>query len=34
MFSFTLPGESYAEHDRFLAWEEQWVQSLEPRTAS
>jgi seryl-tRNA synthetase len=29
MFSFTLPGESYAEHDRFLAWEEQWVQSLE-----
>ena len=29
MFSFTMPGESYAEHDRFLAWEEEWVQSLE-----
>jgi seryl-tRNA synthetase len=29
MFCFTMPEESYAEHDRFLAWEEQWVQSLE-----
>jgi seryl-tRNA synthetase len=29
MFCFILPEESYAEHDRFLAWEEQWVQSLE-----
>jgi seryl-tRNA synthetase len=29
MFCFTTPGESYAEHDRFLAWEEEWVQSLE-----
>jgi len=28
MFAFTLPGESWAEHDRFLAFEEQWVQSL------
>jgi seryl-tRNA synthetase len=28
MFCFTTPDESYAEHDRFLAWEEEWVQSL------
>jgi seryl-tRNA synthetase len=28
MFAFTLPGESWAEHDRFLGFEEQWVQSL------
>jgi len=28
MFSFTLPDESWAEHDRFLGFEEQWVQSL------
>jgi len=29
MFCFTTPQESYAEHDRFLALEEEWVQSLE-----
>ena len=29
MFCFTTPDQSYAEHDRFLAWEEEWVQSLE-----
>jgi seryl-tRNA synthetase len=29
MFCFTTPEESYAEHDRFLALEEEWVQSLE-----
>ena len=28
MFAFTLPEESWAEHDRFLGFEEQWVQSL------
>jgi len=28
MFAFTRPGESWAEHDRFLGFEEQWVQSL------
>jgi len=28
MFAFTLPGESWAEHDRFLGFEEEWVQSL------
>jgi seryl-tRNA synthetase len=29
MFCFTTPDQSYVEHDRFLAWEEEWVQSLE-----
>ncbi len=28
MFAFVLPEESAAEHDRFLAHEEAWVQSL------
>jgi seryl-tRNA synthetase len=28
MFAFTTPEDSYAEHDRFLAREERWVQSL------
>jgi len=28
MFAFTLPDASWAEHDRFLGFEEQWVQSL------
>src|SRR5207253_5676017 len=29
MFSFVAPGESDAEHERLLALEEEWVQSLE-----
>jgi seryl-tRNA synthetase len=29
MFSFVLPEESASEHERLLAIEEQWVQSLE-----
>ncbi|HEY1332077.1 MAG TPA: serine--tRNA ligase [Actinomycetota bacterium] len=29
LFSFVLPEDSSAEHDRLLAWEEAWVQSLE-----
>jgi seryl-tRNA synthetase len=29
MFSFVLPGESRAEHQRFLGWEEEFFQSLE-----
>jgi len=28
MFSFVLPDSSRAEHERFLAFEEEWVQSL------
>jgi seryl-tRNA synthetase len=29
MFSFVLPEESRDEHDRLLAWQEEWVRSLE-----
>jgi seryl-tRNA synthetase len=29
MFGFVLPDESRAEHQRFLAWEEEFFQSLE-----
>jgi seryl-tRNA synthetase len=29
LFSFVMPEESAAEHDRLLGWEEAWVQSLE-----
>ena len=29
MFSFTLPDQSWDEHERFLAWEEEWFRSLE-----
>ncbi|HEX2266838.1 MAG TPA: serine--tRNA ligase [Actinomycetota bacterium] len=29
MFSFVLPGDSGEEHERFLAWEEEFYQSLE-----
>jgi seryl-tRNA synthetase len=29
MFSFVLPEESRNEHDRLLAWQEEWVRSLE-----
>lgn len=29
MFSFVLPEESVAEHERLLEWEEAWVRSLE-----
>jgi seryl-tRNA synthetase len=28
MFSFVAPGSSSAEHERFLAFEEEWVQAL------
>ncbi|HEV8420342.1 MAG TPA: serine--tRNA ligase [Actinomycetota bacterium] len=28
MFSFVTPGSSVAEHERFLAFEEEWVQAL------
>jgi seryl-tRNA synthetase len=28
MFSFVMPGDSWEEHDRFLAWEEEFYQSL------
>jgi seryl-tRNA synthetase len=29
MFSFVLPAESRDEHERLLAWEEEWVRSLQ-----
>jgi seryl-tRNA synthetase len=29
MFSFVLPDQSRQEHDRLLAWQEEWVRSLE-----
>jgi seryl-tRNA synthetase len=29
MFSFVLPESSREEHERILAWEEEWVQSLD-----
>jgi seryl-tRNA synthetase len=29
MFGFTLPDQSWEEHERFLAWEEEWFQGLE-----
>jgi seryl-tRNA synthetase len=29
MFAFVLPGDSSEEHERFLAWEEEFYQSLE-----
>ncbi|MFF4899431.1 serine--tRNA ligase [Streptomyces sp. NPDC001068] len=29
MFSYVAPGESEAEHQRLLAWEKQWLTSLE-----
>jgi seryl-tRNA synthetase len=29
MFSFTLPDLSWDEHERFLAWEEEWFRTLQ-----
>jgi seryl-tRNA synthetase len=29
MFSFVMPEDSAAEHERLLGWEEEWVRSLE-----